>query len=114
MTPPLTMPASMIPAVLSGHKELVERSHTPGTPEFARFSQLLPEARTTTGTLFPDTPPAVNNMVASVAVMIAMQGEFDPEQIGGTTRIGILIKGKLPTVHRPLTLRLSDNGTKSK
>jgi hypothetical protein len=103
-TPVWTRPSSSLRYLLSGHQKVIDQSFVPGTSEFARFQQLLPDARATTGTLFPDTPPTLDEIVAEAAAMIAMQGEFYPEEIGGTTRIGMLIKGKLPTVHLPLTL----------
>jgi hypothetical protein len=106
MTPTPSGPTKMISAVLSGHEKLVDQSRTPGTPDFFRLAKLLPEASAATGTLFPDTPPTVNKIVALSAVMIAMQGEFDPEHIGGTTRIGVLVQGKLPAVHQALNLSL--------
>lgn len=105
-TPTWTRPSSMINYVLSGHEKLINQSRMGGTLEFSRFTRLLPDAGTATRTLFPDSPPAINEIVAQAAVMIVMQGEFDPEHIGGTTRIGELINGKLPAVHPPLALTL--------
>ena len=108
-TPLWTRPSSVIRYVLSGHEQLMNQSLTHGTPEFARFTQLLPDARAATGSLFPHTPPSLKDIIAWAAVIIAMQGEFYPQQIGGTTRIGELVKGELPIVSPPLTLRLGQH-----
>lgn len=94
--------------VLSGHENLIKQSRVGGTLEFSRFARLLPDARAATRTLFPNSPAALDEIVAQAAVMIAMQGERDPERIGGTTRIGVLVNGKLPTVHQPLNLSLGN------
>jgi len=103
-TPEPHSATSILTLVLSGHDQLIARSRTQGTADYDRFRHFVWDAKPKTGTLFPGSPPSVDDAVAWAAATVAMQKDADPQTIGGTTRIGVLVKGKLPTVGKPLTL----------
>ena len=87
--------------ILSGHEKLLDRSNTAGTPENRRLLQLIPDAKAKLRTFFPDAPEFAQAAIGFGIAYITMQGEFDPENIGGTIRVGVLIKNKEPFVHPP-------------
>jgi hypothetical protein len=93
---------------ISGNSELSRKIVTRGTSENKRYGELVSKAGATTRTLFPDAPPTIQNAIAEVSIIVAMQGQLDPQYIGGTTRIGVLLRGacKLPIIHSPVDLAL--------
>jgi hypothetical protein len=96
--PQWTSPTSTIRIVISGHEKDIGKAATAGTSEAARLAELLPAAGATAKTLFPDAPPSLSNVIAWAAGVVELEGKLHPEQFGRTTRIGVLIDGKLPTV----------------
>lgn len=77
--------------VLSG-PEWIDEIGVRGTPQNLKFTQFLSETRTTTRTLFPNTPPPIQEAIAAVSSLIAVSSYFNPQEFGGITWIGILRK----------------------
>lgn len=101
-----TAPGNIQLFIMAGHKETFRRAITSGTPENRRANDLILNARAASRTLFPDAPPSIQQAIAQAVVLVALQGEFDPENIGGTTRIAVLLKGssEIPFLHSPVNL----------
>jgi hypothetical protein len=71
---------------------------TSGTPQAAKLAELKPVFMNTAKALLPDSPPALQEIAAIAAALVSVEGEFNPQNVGGTPRIGILVEGQLPKV----------------
>jgi hypothetical protein len=84
--------------------EWMDKTSVRGTPENRKFAQFSFKARAAIATLFPNSPPSVQNAITTLASMTAVCSYVEPHKYGGITWIGVLEKGnsKMPTItHHP-------------
>ena len=90
-------PTSVIPYPLSFGDSIAEALKG-GTPEAKYLVEILPAATSAAHAILPEAPPSLQEVVGDAAAFVRMTDEFNPDQAGGITTIGVLQKGRKPIV----------------
>jgi hypothetical protein len=87
-----------LPVLPFGEQQHILAAKVPGTPEASYYLELREGNRATARTLFPQAPPSFQNLIAQVTTLIRVEGQLNPEKVGGITTVGVIPKGQKPSL----------------
>jgi len=98
-TPTWTRPGTvMYYPIFAGYHENIDEAWKLGTPQASRYAELEPSMLAAVRILLPNASPALHAVVAKAITLIRVEGQFNPEKVGGITTVGVLLNGQKPAI----------------